>query len=87
MIFFYLPLSPWRFSPFVGDNLVYHVAAFTKAQKMEILCPKNCPFFASIVIFFGLGTKKAARMGCIQHSEIRITLAKEHATNYAARSL
>ena len=44
MIFFYLPLSPWRFSPFVGDNLVYHVAAFTKAQKMEILCPNNRPF-------------------------------------------
>ena len=67
MIFFYLPLSPWRFSPFVGDNLVYHVAAFIKAQKMEKHGSINRPFFASIVIFLvqaGSGTKKAARVGC-----------------------
>ena len=62
MIFFYLPLFPWRFSPFVGDNLVYHVAAFIKAQKMEILCPNNCPFFVSKVIFFLFWHKKSSRM-------------------------
>ena len=27
---------------------MYHVAAFIKAQKMEILCPNNCPFHWSI---------------------------------------
>ena len=48
MIFFYLPLSPWRFSPFVGDNLVYHVAAFIKAQKMEKHGSINRPFNWSI---------------------------------------
>ena len=48
MIFFYLPLSPWRFSPFVGDKLVYHVAAFIKAQKIEKHGSINRPFNWSI---------------------------------------
>ena len=48
MIFFYLPLSPWRFSPFVADNLVYHVAAFIKAQKIEKHGSINRPFNWSI---------------------------------------